>query len=125
MIPMQIVVAVAAVLGAILRTLVPGFPLTDEQIVMLAVALLGAIGVVVQLRYGLVRGLTGTDGWLRSKAFWLLVAGVANIVLKAYLPTFPLLEADIAAVLFWALAQFGINPEVREKAMRLLKKQIV
>lgn len=125
MIPLQIVVAIAAVLGAILRALIPGFPLTDEQIVMIAVALLGAIGVIVQLRYGLLRGLTGTDGWLRSKAFWLFIAGAANLVLQAYLPNFPLLEADIAALIFWALAEFGVNPEIRAKAMRLLHKEIL
>lgn len=123
MIPASIVLAVVAVVGMILRALVPGFPLTDQQIYFIVVTLLGLIGVVVQLRYGLLRGLTGTDGWLRSKAFWLLVAGLANIVIKAYVPNFPLTEADVAALIFWVLLQFGIIPEVRAKFKRLLNRE--
>lgn len=123
MIPATIVVAVCAVLGAILRALVPGFPLTDDQIYLIAVALLGAIGVVVQLRYGLIRGLTGLDGLLRNKAFWLLIAGVLNIVIQQFLPNFPLVEADVAALIFYLLAQFGIIPEVRAKMLRLQHKE--
>src|SRR5512146_3096416 len=113
MVPMQIVVAVAAVIGVILRAFVPGFPLDDAQIVQIAVLLLGLFGVVVQARYGFAA--TGTDGWLKSKAFWLGVAALINLVLHSYVPEFPLLEADIAALIVWGLSQFGINPEIRAK----------
>lgn len=111
MIPAQIVIVIAGLIGAVLRQLFPGFPLSDDQIFMVVVFLLGLVGVVVQARFR--HSLTGADGWLHSKALWLAVAAVANIVLHSYLPNFPLLEADIAGLIFFVLAEFGVNPEVR------------
>lgn len=114
MLTLQILTAIAGLVAMFLKTVWPTFPLDDVQILALFMFLLGLIGVVPQLMFR--RGLTGTDGWLRSKAFWLALVGAANIALHAYLPDFPLVAADLAALVFWVLSLNGIVPEV--KALR-------
>ncbi len=114
---LQILTALAAIIGMFLREQVPWFPFTDAQILAAMLFLLGLIGVVPQvwimLKYKLKRGLTGTEGWLKSKALWEMVAGIASIILLAYFPNLPITPAMILAFILFALNQAGINPEIK------------
>ncbi len=118
MVPLQIVTVVAGLIVLVVKQFWPEFPFSNEQVVAAIVALLGLFGVIVQLR-ARIRGILGAGEWWKSKALWIAVAGIANIVLLSYVPDFPVAQFDLAALLFWVLAQFGINPELR--AQRLIK----
>lgn len=120
MVPAQIVTIVAGLILAALKAVYPTIPLTEEQIVMVVTFLLGLFGVVVQVRNrAKVRQLDPNGGnvILTSKAFWVMVAGLISFVVMAYFPDFPMANFDIAALLLWVLAQFGINPQLRAQGL--------
>lgn len=117
MVPLQIVTVVAGLLVMLAKQFYPGFPFDEAQIASFIVFLLGLFGVVVSFRARGVLDMNGGDVILKSKAFWIMVAALLNFVVHAFLPDFPLLEADLAAVIFWILAAVGINPELRARGL--------
>lgn len=120
MVPLQIVTVIAGILYSVLKVLFPNLPLTTDQIVFVIVTLLGLFGVVVQLRnQSAIRKFDPNGGnvILTSKAFWIMVAGLVSFVLTSYFPDFPVATVDIAGLLLWVLAQFGINPQLRSQGL--------
>lgn len=54
---------------------------------------------------------------LKSRQFWVLVVGLLVYVVKLLLPSFPLDENNILALVLFVLAAFGINPELRARGL--------
>jgi hypothetical protein len=120
MVPLQIVTVIAGIILAALKQLYPTIPITEEQIALAITFLLGLFGVVVQFRARTkIRSLNPDGGnvILNSKAFWVMVAGLLSFVVMAFFPDFPIVNLDIAALLLWVLAQFGINPQLRAQGL--------
>ena len=53
----------------------------------------------------------------KSKIFWTLVAGLIAFVAKNQVPTFPLTEVEILALILFVLNLFGITPELRARGL--------
>ena len=120
MVPLQIVTVIAGLILAALKQFFPTIPVSEEQIVFIIVTLLGLFGVVVQLRARAQIRKLNPDGGnviLNSKAFWVMVAGLISFVVMAFFPDFPMVNLDIAALLLWVLAQFGMNPQLRAQGL--------
>lgn len=92
----------------------PNLPLSEADILAGVLFLLGLIGVVptIQAVFGKRLGFLVSDIF-KSKAFWVLVAGLVGFVLRFYAPQFPYSDAVILAVVIFILNQLGINPELR------------
>lgn len=95
----------------------PSFPLTQDQILAAIVFLLGLVNVYPTFR-GLVKRLVTFSDLLKSKPFWVLIAGLAGFVVRYYFPTFPLDDMAILGALIFILGFFNINPELRAKAQQ-------
>ena len=95
----------------------PSFPLTQDQILAAIVFLLGLVNVYPTVR-GLVKRLVTFSDLLKSKPFWVLIAGLAGFVVRYYFPTFPLDDMAILGALIFILGFFNINPELRAKAQQ-------
>ena len=55
---------------------------------------------------------------LKSRQFWVLVVGVLLFVIQSYVPSFPFDAETILKLLFFVLALFGIEPELRARGLK-------
>lgn len=116
--------ALISVALIVIRAQVPGFPLSDEMISMIVltiVSLIFGIGFT-ELSAG-VRGLRNQMAaqvglpqpipaypFLTDKKFWLAVIAVLLIVIKAFVPTFPLSDSDFTKIVLTFVALiFGVS----------------
>lgn len=104
----------AGLLAFVIKFFVPSFPLDDAQLLALIVSLLGLVNIYPQVR---VHGLTAGD-LLRSKPFWVLVSGLVGFVIRYFMPSFPLDDLTILALIVFVLGLFNVNPELRARGLR-------
>jgi hypothetical protein len=111
-VPLTFVTMLVGLAAFVIKFFYPNFPFDQTQILAAVLFVLGLFGVYPQAR---ARLLLTVDDLLHSLAFWVLVAGVLNYAVHYYLPNFPVIEADLLAVIVFVLYQFGIVPELRNK----------
>jgi hypothetical protein len=104
---------VAGLLAFVAKFFIPSFPLSTDQLLAIIVMLLGLVNVVPQARA--ISGFTFLD-LVRSKPFWVLVSGLAYFIVRSYVPTFPLNEENILALIVFALGLLNIKPELRARS---------
>ena len=52
---------------------------------------------------------------LKSAQFWVMLVSLVLFVIQAFVPNFPLDEATLLKIVYFALALFGIYPELRAR----------
>jgi hypothetical protein len=104
---------VAGVLAFVAKFLFPAFPLDSTGILAVILFFLGLFGIVPA-----VRGVLPFGDLLKSLPFWGLVVGLIAFVLHYFVPTFPMDNTAILAVVLFILACFGIKPELRLRGIK-------
>lgn len=105
---------VVALVAYVAKYFFPALPLTDADILAGVLFLIGLIGVypTVRATVSAVHGITASDIF-KSKAFWILVAGLVGFVVRFYAPNFPYTDAVVLSVIIFVLNQLGVNPELQ------------
>lgn len=108
---LTLITMLVGLVGFVLRFLNPAFPFDNTQILAFVLFVLGLGGIVPTVaRLGLRATLT--DLW-HSLAFWTLVAGVVEYLVHSYIPSFPLDQINVLAVILYVLSEVGIIPQLR------------
>ena len=108
---LTLITMLVALVGFVLRFLNPAFPFDNTQILAFVLFVLGLGGIVPTVaKLGLMA--TFSDLW-HSLAFWTLVAGVVEYLVHAYIPSFPLDQINVLAVILYVLSDVGIVPQLK------------
>ena len=104
---------VAGLFAFVAKFFVPEFPLAEDQLLALIVMVLGLVNVVPQIR---AQGVVFAD-LIKSKPFWTMLAGLLGFIVRYYVPTFPLDNANILTLIVFVLGLFNVTPELRSRGL--------
>ena len=54
---------------------------------------------------------------LKSAQFWVMVVSLVLFVIQAFVPNFPIDEPTLLKIVYFALALFGIYPELKARGL--------